>query len=163
MLSWGVRICQLQDKNKKVVNMIASMIDGRIRFRHRTLKGEGYAATMHDRLYELKGVRDVSINSRIGSLLVLFSNTEISAEEVLKVIGKVLRINCEWFKQEVQKLDLVMSSPKTRRYIKRGLLAALGTTLLLALLADDYHPFGGAAFMTLLTMHLIQNRRTLKR
>lgn len=143
--------------------MIASIIDGRIRFRHRALKNEDRAVVVQESLHELKGVREVAINRRIGSLLVLFENAETSAEEVLKAIGKVLRINREWFKQEVKKLDRVLSSPKTRRYIKRGMLAALGTALLLALLADDYHPLGGAAFVTLLTMHLIQNRRTLKR
>lgn len=143
--------------------MIASMIDGRIRFRHRALRVPGRADAMQERLHELNGVREVSINRRIGSLLVLFENSEVSAKEVLNTIGKVLRINREWFKNEVQKLDRAMSSPKMRRYIKRSMLAALLTALLLALLADDYHPFGGAAFVTLLTMHLIQNRRTLKR
>ena len=143
--------------------MVASMIDGRIRFRHRALKDEGRATVMHDRLHELKGVHEVSINRRIGSLLVIFENTEVSADVVLKAVGKVLRINSVRFKDELQKLDRTMSSQAGRRYVKRGMLTALGTAFFLLLLADDYHPLGGAAFVTLLAAHLYQNRRTLKR
>ena len=143
--------------------MTAGTASGRIRFRNEALKVAEFGMTVRDALLEAKGVLEVQVNRRIGSLLVIFDKSRINAEKILTRIADALGVDLDKMKKQAQQLQRTISGRDARKYVKRGLLASLGLALGVVFLSEEWHVAAGTAFVGLLAAHLYQNRRTLMR
>lgn len=134
---------------------------GRIRFRNEALKAAEFAYTVRDALLEVKGVLQVQVNKRIGSMLVLYDKTKISAENILNKIADALGVDMEKVNKGVQNMRKALTGPKGRRYVKRGMFASLAAALGIVCFSEKWHVAAGIVFVHLLAAHLYQNKRTL--
>ncbi|WP_029896090.1 HMA2 domain-containing protein [Desulfohalovibrio reitneri] len=134
---------------------------GRVRFRNEALKVAEVAYSIRDSLLEAKGVLQVEVNKRIGSLLVLYDRGKTSAEQVMGKIATTLGIDVEKVKNRARNAGKALKSAKGRRYVKRGMMASLGGALAALTVSENWHVVGGSVFLGFLTLHLYQNQRTL--
>lgn len=141
--------------------MNAAAAQGRIRFRNEALKVAEFGYTIRDSLLELKGVMQVQVNKRIGSILILFDKTKVSADKILNRIAESLGVDMAKVKKSVGDMQKALTGKKGRTYVKRGMMAALGTALGVLLISEKWHAIAGAAFVSMLALHLYQNKRTL--
>ncbi len=139
----------------------AAMAPGRIRFRNEALKVAELGFTVRDSLLELKGVAQVQVNKRIGSILILFDKTKISTEKILTKIAEALGVDMEKVKQNVSNLQKELTTPKARKYVQRGLMASIAAALGIVYFSEKWHVAAGVVFVHLLALHLYQNKRTL--
>ncbi|BCS88104.1 HMA2 domain-containing protein [Pseudodesulfovibrio sediminis] len=136
---------------------------GRIRFRNEALKVTEFGFTLRDALLEVKGVVQVQVNKRIGSILILFDNTKISAEKVLSKIADALGVDLTKVKSGMNDVHKALTGMKGRRYVKRGMLASMATLLGIVYFSEKWHVAAGVAFVHLIALHLYQNKKTLMR
>jgi copper chaperone CopZ len=141
--------------------MSAEAVPGRIRFRNEALKVAEFAYAVRDSLLEVKGVAQVQINRRIGSILVLFDRTKVTAEGILTRIAESLGIDVEKVKNGASDVKKALTSREGRRYVKRGMLVSLATALGVLVVSERAHVAAGVVFVHLLALHLYQNKRTL--
>lgn len=134
---------------------------GRIRFRNEALKVAEFGYTVRDALLEAKGVVQVQVNRRVGSLLVLFDKTRISAERILERIARSLGVDPDKVRDGAAGVQRALASRKGRRYVKRGMMASLAAALGIVLVSEKWHVAAGVVFVHLLAAHMYQNRRTL--
>ncbi len=137
--------------------MEVSVTPGRIRLRNKALKAEELAYTLRDQLLEVRGVVQVQINKRIGSILILFDKAKTNAEKILCDLAGVLGIDREKIKKTIN----TITGKKARQYVKQGMLVTLGIGLGAALFSEKWHIAFGLVFTKLVALHLYQNRRTL--
>lgn len=70
--------------------VVASLLDGRVRIRDEGLKREPLVARVREELLATPGVSEVEVNTRVGSLLVLYSAAVTAAEKILKTVSQLL-------------------------------------------------------------------------
>ncbi|QJB56964.1 HMA2 domain-containing protein [Pseudodesulfovibrio sp. zrk46] len=138
-----------------------AVIQGRIRFRNEALKVAEFGYAVRDSLLELKGVVQVQVNKRIGSILILFDKTKVSTESILKKIAEALGVDMNKVKTNVSNMQKAMTGKKARTYVKRGLLTSIAAALGVVYFSEKWHVVAGVAFVHLLALHLYQNKRTL--
>jgi len=143
--------------------MVVSATNGRVRVRHGALKGSSTAGEIRGKLLEMKGVLDVQINRRVGSLLVMYDKAKISLERILNKVAEVLHVDLAALKSRMSQANKALTGVKGRRYVKRGMLGALGTAMVALVWTERYHVVAGGVFLGLLGLHLYQNKRTLAR
>lgn len=141
--------------------MNAAATHGRIRFRNEALKVAEFGYTLRDALLEIKGVVQVQVNKRIGSILILFDKTKISAENILKTIADALGVDLDKVKSGMNDVRKAVTGRKGRRYVKRGMLATMAAALGIVYFSEKWHVAAGVAFVHLLALHLYQNKKTL--
>ncbi|CCH50186.1 HMA2 domain-containing protein [Pseudodesulfovibrio piezophilus] len=135
--------------------------EGRIRFRNEALKVADFGYKVRDSLLEVKGVIQVQVNKRVGSILILFDKTKITAENILTKIAEGLGIDMNKVKANMASAQKTLNGRKARRYVKRGLAASLIAAIGIVYYSERWHVVAGSAFLSLLGMHIYQNRRTL--
>ena len=128
----------------------------RLRFRHAGLKTCEAMDRAVAALKEAPGVTEVVANLRTGSVLVLHRGAAEGAKAITAVFDALVNALPEAAAKAVQ-------SQEARRYVKAGLLTALGGTLVLSMVNERVHIAFGLAFATLVVVHVAQNRRTLAR
>jgi len=133
----------------------------RFRFRCESLKFEEHAHAVKNALAKTKGVAEVAVNKRVGSVLVLFDRAKIQAEQLFSTIITSLGLAPEEVKEKLHELNRTISGRKGRRFIKRGLMGAGLLTLGLLTVSEKGHAIAGGVWLTLLAAHLYQNKRTL--
>ncbi len=141
--------------------MNAAAAQGRIRFRNEALKVAEFAYTIRDSLLEVKGVVQVQVNKRIGSILILFDKTKVSAENILNKVADTLGVDMTKVKTSAKDVQKALTSRKGRKYVKRGLITAIAAALGVVYFSEKWHVVAGVAFVHLLGLHLYQNKRTL--
>ena len=134
---------------------------GRIRFRNGALKAAGFANTVRDALLDAKGVLEVQVNRRVGSLLVLFDKGRISGEKILSTVAESLGVDLDKLRAQAASMKKSITSPDGRRNVKRGMMASLAVGLAMLVFSERLHAAAGLAFVALLAAHLYQNKRTL--
>ncbi len=141
----------------------AVVAEGRIRIRNAALKvGEmGYA--LRDELLAAKGVLDVQVNKRIGSMLVLYDKARISAESILQRVATALHVDLDKVRAGLSNINRKLVSREGRRYVKAGMGASLGIAMGALAVSGRWHILAGTVFLGCLGAHLYQNRRTLTR
>lgn len=143
--------------------MIASMTQGRLRLRSGALKVEDVAREARERLLDLKGVLEVQVNRRVGSLLVFYDKARIGAEALLARVAELLHVDLERLKAGVARADKALRTPEARRAVKRGMAGALVLAVGALAVSGKAHAGAGALFLALAGVHVFQNRRTLLR
>lgn len=143
--------------------MNAAIPQGRIRFRNEALKLGEFAYTVRDSLLEVKGVIQVQVNKRVGSILILFDKTKTNAEKILNRIAGALGVDMEKVKADLSNVRKKLTGVKGRRYVKRGMFGALAAALGIVFFSEKMHVAIGVVFVHLLALHLYQNKRTLMR
>ena len=141
--------------------MNAAAAQGRIRFRNEALKVAEFAYTIRDSLLEVKGVVQVQVNKRIGSILILFDKSKVSADKILNQIAETLGVDMTKVKTGVKDMQKALTSRKGRKYVKRGLMATIAAALGIVYFSEKWHVVAGVTFIHLLALHLYQNKRTL--
>lgn len=141
--------------------MSTTIHNARFRFRCESLKLEERANAVKDALTKTKGVAEITINKRIGSLLVLFDQAKVQAEQLFSTIARCLGMEPGQVKNKLSSFNLKITSKKGRRVVKRGMMAAGITTLMLLTVSEDKHAIAGVVWLSLIAAHLYQNRRTL--
>jgi copper chaperone CopZ len=139
----------------------AATTEGRIRFRNEALKVAEFGYAIRDSLLEAKGVMQVQVNKRVGSILILFDKTKISAEKILNKIAEAIGVDMTKVKAGVNNMNKALTGRKGRRYVKRGLMATITTAIGVVYFSEKLHVVAGIGFLTLLAMHVYQNKRTL--
>lgn len=134
---------------------------GRIRFRNESLKVAEFAYGIRDSLLEVKGVIQVQVNKRIGSILILFDKTKVSAENILSKVAEGLGIDMAKVKENVSNMKKALNGRNGRKYVKRGMGGALAAALGIVYFSEKWHVAAGIVFIHMLALHLYQNRRTL--
>lgn len=134
---------------------------GRIRFRNDALKAAEFGYAIRDSLLELKGVVQVQVNKRIGSILILFDKTKVSGEKILTKVADALGVDMAKVKANVSTMQKALTGKKGRTYVKRGMLTTMGALLGVVCFSEKWHVVAGVAFVHLLALHLYQNKRTL--
>ena len=134
---------------------------GRMRIRNSALTIKEKAESACARVKGMSGVLDVTLNERIGSMLVLFDDAKVKAEALLCNIAGALGIDVEALRESAQKLNRFIGSREGRRYVKRGMMGAGAVGLGMLAFSEKAHALAGAAFLGLAITHMYQNRRTL--
>ena len=70
--------------------LIASHFDGRIRIRDQQLTNKGVAQAMSEAVSALPGVGQVTVNERVGSLLVIYSAAVTKLQSIMVRISDLL-------------------------------------------------------------------------
>ena len=133
----------------------------RFRFRCESLKLEERANAVKDALSKTKGVAEIAVNKRVGSLLVLFDRGKVQAEQLFSTIARCLGLEPEQVKSKLTSFHHTITGKKGRRVVKRGMLAAGITALSLLTVSDDKHAIAGVVWLSLIAAHIYQNKRTL--
>jgi hypothetical protein len=143
--------------------MIASMTQGRLRLRSGALKVEEIAREARERLLDLKGVVEVQVNQRVGSLLVFYDKARIGAEALLRRAAELLHVDLERLRAGVARADKALRTPQARRAVKAGMAGALILAVGALAVSGKAHAGAGVLFLALGGVHMVQNRRTLLR
>lgn len=141
--------------------MSEAAIQGRIRFRNEALKVAEFGYAVRDALLEIKGVVQVQVNKRIGSILILFDKAKVSADSILTKLAEALGVDMSKVKENAAKVKKSFIGIKGRRYVKRGLLASIAAALGIVYFSEKWHVAAGVVFVHLLALHLYQNKKTL--
>ena len=141
--------------------MLTAAQNGRIRFRNEALKVAEFGYAVRDSLLEVKGVVQVQVNKRVGSLLILFDKTKVTAEKILDTVAGALGVDLSKVRESVNDVKKKLTGPQGRRFVKRGLLVSMAATLGIVAFSEKWHVAAGVAFVHLLGLHLYQNKRTL--
>lgn len=136
--------------------MIVSAFNGRIRFVEPGLKNKNQADVVENRLKEVEGITSVRITPAIGSLLISFDSSVAGVRSMIREVEKNLK------QSGARPAQGTVTSPRARRYVKYGLMGSLtGSLGFLVLDSEKWHYRMGTAFLSMLSLHLVQNRKRL--
>lgn len=142
--------------------MITSFVDGRIRIRNSKLKESAFTGELKRHLSAVRGLKEILINLRVGSALLVYDTSITSAERIIKLIGRHLDItqDTEIPKRQVKRFSL--NRVDTRRAVSIGAIASLAASLI-ALVAGSktLHAAFGLAFLGIAGIHFFRNRQIL--
>jgi hypothetical protein len=131
-------------------NMIASFVAGRIRLRDEKLKNRAVVAEIQKRAAQLKGISDVSINQRTGSLLIFYDRVVLRLEQVLHILADYL----DAAKTECRKYAFSITN---RKIVNLGMLASLAVSMFGAVLdIAVLHITAGIIFLGFLGLHIFR-------
>lgn len=137
--------------------MIASAIDGRIRFRSALLRDEREADRIRQKLNAMAGVSHVSANPRTGSLLVEYMPSVLDQQAIVDASGLPAE-------EPAEQAPVRPRSTRQRnmRIAKRGMLASMAAMLLFAVTdREREHVVAGVAFLAFNAYHQYMYRRRL--
>lgn len=141
--------------------MIVSSVDGRLRIRDDALRNPSTARALEKRLLALKGIVEVKINQRIGSLLVLYDEAVTGIKGIRDAVAGYLDV------RRPIRDTVVRKRGKERSVIRRiskkvsniGMLASLAFSVIAAILgAEGLHVASGALFLFFFAMHFSRHR-----
>ncbi|MBT9171558.1 MAG: hypothetical protein DDT18_01941 [Actinobacteria bacterium] len=137
--------------------MIASIIDGRMRIRNSRLKESAFAGELKSHLSAAKGLKEILINPRVGSALLVYDTSITSAERIIKRIGSLLDVT-----QETEIPKGKKANVNTRRAISIGLLASLAASLIALVFGSKaLHAVFGLAFLSFAAVHIFKDGKFL--
>ena len=158
--------------------VIASCIDGRLRIRDDLLRNASAADAVRRVLLAAPGVREVSVNPRAGSLLILYHQAQTTLRKITDLLSRYLlperAAPASLDKRSVPErrshnrragLPTRRSAllPRIRRQaVNLGMLSALLVSMAGAVLgAKMLHIVAGVVFLGVLAIHLFDQRRSL--
>lgn len=147
---------------------ITSCIDGRIRIRDQQLTRMDVASAIDAKLSALTGVAQVSVNGKIGSLLVVYSATTITLKEIMETISTLLG-ETEQPLRETTDESITRSFrirlptlPDKRSIVNRGMLASLVTSMVGIMIGlKKLHYAAGVAFLAFFGIHIFERRAAM--
>ncbi len=139
---------------------VAASIPGRIRVRDSGLRHAGRLARLRAAFLALEGVHAVEGNAAAGSIVVRYNAARVAPEDMEEAVERAV---------EAELARPASSVPPSRRVrlnraAKYGMLASLGTSLVLAAAgARRWHAATGLVFVACLGVHLGVHRRHILR
>lgn len=150
--------------------IIASHFDGRIRIRDQQLTNKGVAQAISDALSALPGVGQVTVNERVGSLLVIYSAAMTKLQSIMERISGLLgeapqeSMGAAPFSKEnccvtgLRSLRL----PGKKAVVNLGMLATLVTSMLGIMFGlKKLHVAAGVLFLAIFGIHIFERRRAM--
>lgn len=135
--------------------MITSMVDGRIRIRNSRLKENAFASALMSHLSAVNGVKEVLINRRVGSALIVY-DPSITTESIISLIGRFLDITQKRETQQDKK-----NSVNIRKTINIGLLFSLLASLTALVFGSRlWHLSFGLVFLGFVVTHIFKTWKT---
>lgn len=148
--------------------IIASCVDGRIRLRDRQLTQKGVAEAVCEALSALPGVGRVTVNERIGSLLIIYSAAVIKFQGIMESISELLGdTNEPSDARSGEEAPLVSGMRPFGRYVRKsavnmGMLASLLTSMIGIMLGlKKLHYAAGILFLAIFGIHIFERRRVM--
>lgn len=148
--------------------MIASIIDGRIRIRHSRLKEGAFAGELKRHLLAVKGLKEILINPRVGSALLVYDTLITSAEKIIKRISRLLDINqkAEVQKGKVSGVNIIrgfsLNKVNARKAVRIGLIASLSASLIALVFGSKaLHAAFGLVFLSFAAIHIFKYEKLL--
>jgi hypothetical protein len=134
--------------------MIASFVEGRIRLRDEKLKNRAVVDEIQKRAAQLRGISDVSINQRTGSLLIFYDRVVLRLEQALHILTDYF----DAAKTECRKYAVSITTNITnRKIVNLGMLASLALSMFGAALdIAVLHITAGIVFLGFLGLHLFR-------
>jgi hypothetical protein len=161
------------------MSLIASSIPGRLRLRDRALRDDARLDALGVAVGRWRGVTDVEINLRAGSLLIHYDVARLTpaacetraVAATAKLLGSNARESVKkrtklGADETVAQLDHPGGTPRVRvnRWAKRAMLTSLAISLLLAGAGSKrWHWLTGVVFLHALAAHLWVHRRHILR
>jgi hypothetical protein len=135
--------------------MIASFVEGRIRLRDEKLKNKAVVDEIRKRAAQLRGISDVSINQRTGSLLIFYDRAVLRLEQALHILEDYL----DAAKTECRKYAVSITN---RKIVNPGMLASLALSMFGAALdIAALHITAGIVFLGFLGLHIFRYKNML--
>lgn len=149
--------------------LVASCIDGRIRIRDPQLTQKGVADVVCEALSALPGISQVTVNERVGSLLVIYSAAVTRFQSIMESIAALLGDEEEAtpFARSGEQAPFVSGlrslGPAGRRSaVNLGMLASLVTSMLGIMFGlKKLHYAAGVIFLALFGIHFFKRRRAV--
>lgn len=148
--------------------MIASIIDGRMRIRNSRLKEGSFAGELKRHLSAIKGLNEILINPRVGSALLVYDTSIISAERIIKRISRLLDVTQETKKTEGNAAGLnpirefSLNKINTRKAVSIGLLVSLAASLIALVFGSKaLHAAFGLVFLSFAAIHILKYEKLL--
>lgn len=139
---------------------IVSSISGRIRLRDAGLRDPLRLERLNRSVKSFKGVLTVEANRGAGSLVVHYDPAQIDHGRIEAQLEAMAGAELARPVPERRRITRV----QVNRYAKRGMLASLAVSLLLAATGQKrWHALSGAMFVACLMVHLATHRRHLVR
>lgn len=142
------------------MHLIASSQPGRVRLRNAALRDPQRLERLHGSLAKWKGVLGVETNPKAGSVVVRYDATRLERRHIEARIEAVAAAELARPLPQRGRITRV----QVNRYAKRGMLASLAVSLLLAAAGlKRWHAASGGVFLASLLVHLAVHRRHVLR
>ena len=149
--------------------LIASHFDGRIRIRDQQLTNKGVAQAMSEALSALPGVGQVTVNERVGSLLVIYSAAVTKLQSIMERISGLLgEAPPEPTYAPTGKEDCCVPGlrslrlPGKKAAVNLGMLATLVTSMLGIIFGlKKLHVAAGILFLAVFGIHIFERRQAM--
>ena len=130
--------------------------ENRFRLRNAALKDPEFGTRLADKIKSLHGVLSVTLNDRLGSMLVIYDTMKTDMNTITGRISAHQGLDCSrWLKKRKP------AARETRKLVKIGLIGGIGGTLGTLAVSGRTHALAGTIFLGLLAIHSYQHRRTL--
>ena len=147
---------------------IASSIDGRVRIRDQQLTRTDVASAIEAKLSALPGVAQVSVNGKIGSLLVVYSAAAVTLKEIMKTISTLLgETELPLRETRNERAESVfrirpLTLPGKRSIVNMGMLASLVTSMVGIMIGlKKLHYAAGVVFLAFFGIHIFERRAAM--
>ncbi len=143
---------------------VASSLPGRVRLRGPALRDAALCARLQARVAGWRHVSSLEANPRTGSLLVRYDGNRLDPARFAARIVKVVEQASLMLEPAPARAHGVTSRVRANRHAKRGMLASLAASLLLAGAGlKRWHALSGGLFAASLAVHLWVHRRQVLR
>ena len=147
---------------------ITSCIDGRIRIRDQRLTSTDVASAIDAKLSALPGVAQVSVNGKIGSLLVVYSATAVTLKKIMETISTLLGETEQPLREPTgeritRSLRIRLPTlPDRRSIVNMGMLASLVTSMVGIMVGlKKLHYAAGVVFLAFFGIHIFERRAAM--
>jgi len=139
---------------------VVSSLPGRIRLRDPALRQPDRLERLCAALQAMEAVLMVEANLKAGSVVFRYDATEVDVEAVEAAVERAAEAEIS----RPRPAHRPSARVRINRYAKRGMLASLGASLILAAAGQKrWHILTGGAFVACLAVHLVVHRRHLVR
>lgn len=146
--------------------VVASHFEGRARIRDERLRNERVAASVREALLGSPGVDGVEANTRVGSLLILYSATVTGMERIQEVVsgflGSVEEPVSAGRERIIPRVSLSIPPRLKRNVVNVGMLASLLLSIVAAIFdLKKLHILTGILFLAFFGDHLYERRQLI--
>lgn len=149
--------------------LVTSCIDGRIRIRDPQLTHKGVAEAVCEVLSALPGISRVTVNERVGSLLVRYSAAVTKLQSILEGVAGLLGAGEETtpYDESGGQAPLVsgiksLGLAVRKATVNMGMLASLLTSMIGIMLGlKKLHYAAGILFLAIFGIHIFERRRAM--
>jgi hypothetical protein len=141
--------------------MVVSHIDGRLRIRDNAIKNPSIVSALEDIFKEEKGIIEMLINQRVGSMLIFYDSTITDFKGIIKIITPYLNAKKDPDKPALEGALINKGRSLVSRLGRRmlpniGMLISLALTVISVMIGGKgLHGIAGLFFMGFLGMHIL--------